>query len=110
MVKKILSFTDLWRKWPKVLSVTQGFKPKNTHSKVWLESICGDFYAHRILAKGSKQVGMSQCICKACMDKIQSHTKKSTKKFITVCCSKCDVGLCMEDYFDAYHLRVNYGE
>jgi hypothetical protein len=24
------------------------------------------------------------------------------------CCEECDVGLCMEDCFEAYHTKLNY--
>jgi hypothetical protein len=59
-------------------------------------------YAYIILARGSKQAGISQCICKVCMNKAKPHTGKSTKKFTTVYCTKCDIGLCMDLYFDVY--------
>jgi hypothetical protein len=58
-----------------------------------------DHYAYRIPAKGSKQAGMSQRTCKVCADNAKHHTEKSTKKFTTVYCSKCNVGLCMGGVF-----------
>jgi hypothetical protein len=35
-------------------------------------------------------------------------TKHGRKKMSVYCCEECDVGLCLEDYFEAYHTKLNY--
>jgi hypothetical protein len=52
-----------------------------------------DRFAHRVPATSSKLKGCSQCTCKVCADKGKHHTGKSTKKYTTVYCQKCDVPL-----------------
>jgi hypothetical protein len=66
-----------------------------------------DHFAHRVPATGSKLKGCSQCTCKFCADRGKHHTGKSTKKYTTVYCRKCDVGLCLGDCFKIYHRFIN---
>jgi hypothetical protein len=54
-----------------------------------------DYFAHRVPTTSSKLKGCSQRTCKVCVDKGKHHTGKSTKKYITIYCRKCDVGLCL---------------
>jgi hypothetical protein len=35
-------------------------------------------------------------------------TNHGRKKMSVYCCEECDVGLCMEDCFEAYHTKLNY--
>jgi hypothetical protein len=68
----------------------------------------GDHFAHSVPATSSKLKGCSQCTCKVCAYRGKHHTGKSTKKYTTVYCRKCDVGLCLGDCFEIYHTEVNY--
>jgi hypothetical protein len=65
-------------------------------------------FVHRVPATSSKQKGCSQLTCKVCADKGKHHTGKSTKKYTTVYCRKCNIGLCLGDCFEIYHTKVNY--
>jgi hypothetical protein len=67
-----------------------------------------DHFVHRVPATSSKLKGCSQGTCKVCADRGKHHTGKSTKKYTTVYCRKCDVGLCLGDCFEIYHTKVNY--
>jgi hypothetical protein len=67
-----------------------------------------DHFAFRIPATGSKQSGKTQRMCKVCADKGKHHTGKAVKKFTTVYCCKCNVGLFLSECFEIYHTTVNY--
>jgi hypothetical protein len=67
-----------------------------------------DHFAYRVPAMSSKLKECSQRTCKVCADRGEHHTGKSTKKYTTVYCRKCDVGLCLGDCFLIYHTKVNY--
>jgi hypothetical protein len=67
-----------------------------------------DHFAFRIPATGSKQWGKTQRTCKVCADKGKHHAGKAIKKFTTVYCRKCNVGLCLGECFEIYHTTVNY--
>jgi hypothetical protein len=54
-----------------------------------------DHFAFRIPARGSKQSEKTKRTCKVCADRGKHHTGKAIKKFTTVYCSKCNVGLCL---------------
>jgi hypothetical protein len=67
-----------------------------------------DHFAFRIPATGSKQSGKTQYRCKVCADRDKHHIGKAIKKFTTVYCHKCNVGLCLGECFEIYHTAVNY--
>jgi maltodextrin utilization protein YvdJ len=67
-----------------------------------------DHSAHRVPATSSKLKGCSQHTCKVCVDKGKHNTIKSTKKYTTIYCRKCDIGFCLGECFEVYHTKVNY--
>jgi hypothetical protein len=78
----------------------------------WLSSasrlVGSDHFVHRVLAMSSKLKGCSKCTCKVCADRRKHYTSKSTKKYTTIYCRKCDVSLYLGDCFKIYHTKVNY--
>ena len=43
-------------------------------------------------------------------EKGKHQTGKTVKKYTTMYCLKCDVGLCIGQCFEVYHTKLNYWE
>jgi hypothetical protein len=54
--------------------------------------------------------GQFQEICKVYADSGKHCRQKATKKFTTLYCQKCDVGLRVGECFEKYHSELNYLE
>jgi hypothetical protein len=56
---------------------------------------------HFIIVTPKSEKYRPQMRCIVCM-------KHGRKKMSVYCCEECDVGLCLDDYFEAYHTKLNY--
>lgn len=80
---------------PPVISKAQGsHAPDNTIPRLTERHFLG-----RVPCRGKKRKPQRRCaVC----------SKRGKRKETVYCCMECDVGLCMEDCFKAYHTKLNY--
>jgi hypothetical protein len=69
-----------------------------------------DNFLYSIPATHAKLEGKSQRSCCVCAERSKRQTGKTVKKCTTMYCRKCDVGLCVGQYFEVYHTKLNYWE
>jgi hypothetical protein len=56
-------------------------------------------FLRKVQPKGKKSIPQRRCV--VC-------TKHGKRKETVYYCRECDVGLCLEDCFEAYHTKLNY--
>jgi hypothetical protein len=56
-------------------------------------------FIHKVPSSGKKLFPQRRCV--VC-------TKHKRKKDTRYCCLQCDVGLCLEECFEAYHTKLNF--
>jgi len=67
-----------------------------------------DRFLYRISATHAKVEGTSQHSRCVCTERSKRQTGKTVKKYTTMYCRKCDVGLCIGQCFEVYHTKLNY--
>jgi hypothetical protein len=69
-----------------------------------------DHFLYRIPATHGRIKGKTQRSCHVCAEKSKHKTGKTVKKYTTTYSRKCNIGLCIGQYFEVYHSKLNYWE